>query len=499
MQAPLFEELYVISDLHIGGTKGSPIFNQSAELAALVQFLTQRTASGSIGLVIDGDFIDLLAEDLPGYVASPRDAENALQAILSHADFSQVWTTLKGFVRVAHHILVVVLGNHDLELMYPNVQEAIRQYLAEDDEAARGRIVFATSGAGYCCEVGKRDGRRASVLCVHGNEFDSWNAVSPEAMTRIVRAATLGKESQLLGEPPNPGAQMVKDVMNGIKRAWPFVDLLKPEMDGVFSILLALEPEQASALGRVLELLCKAATTGEVRVKRVLGGPSVVAPAGEQRGPDWKRGRKFEEFLGQSPTQSQLLADAWNQAAQEGISPAQLAGEEDQVLGAGRVVWNLLTYSVNRIKSGPDEALRAALADWGGGKETWDLKGACDVFDHLADIGPNASVVIAGHTHLRRQKRFSGGALYLNTGTWARLLRLDQGVLDSQTSFAPLYQAIRAGSMGAIDSLPSEVLLRQPTVAVVRLNGHAQVQAALCEFQEHEISLVANASWENVG
>lgn len=499
MQAPLFEELYVVSDLHMGGTKGLPIFDQSVELAGLVQYVTQRTPNGNLGLVIDGDFIDLLAEELPGYVASPRDAENALQAILSHAEFSQVWTKLKGFVAVARHQLVVVLGNHDLELMYPNVQEAIRQYLGGDDEAARGRIVFATSGAGYCCDVGKRDGRRASVLCVHGNEFDSWNAVSPESMTRIVRAATLGKESQLLGEPPNPGTQMVKDVMNGVKRAWPFVDLLKPEIDGVFSILLTLEPRLALSLGKVLDVQHKANTAGEERVNRVLGGPSPAATPGASRGPDWKRGRNFEAFLGQPSTQSQLLADAWKQAAQEDISPEQLAGDEDQVLGAGQVVWNLLNYTVKRVTSNPCEALRAALADWGGSPETWALTGDCEVFNHLADIGPNASVVVAGHTHLRRQKHFNGGALYLNTGTWARLLRLDTGVLDSPMTFEPLYQAMKAQTMAAIDALPSEVSLRQSTVAVVRLNGGTQVQAALCEFHERELSLVADASWENVG
>jgi hypothetical protein len=342
-------------------------------------------------------------------------------------------------------------------------------------------------------------------LCLHGNEFDSWNAVSPESMTRIVRAATLGKESQLLGEPPNPGTQMVKDVMNGVKQTWPFVDLLKPEIDGVFSILLALEPSLALSLGEVLNVKLKAATTGAERVKRVLGGPPVAAVMGVRRGPDWKRGRNFEAFLGQSATQSrllangQLLADAWNLAAHEDISPEQLAGEEEQVLGGGQVFWNLLNYAVNRVTSNPLEALRATLADWGGSPETWDLKGDCEVFNHLEDIGPHASVVIAGHTHLRRQKRLNGGALYLNTGTWARLLRLDTGILESQERFAPLYKAMTAKTVGALDSLPCEVLLRQSTVAVVRVSEYNRVQAALCEFRRHEVSSLQGVKWENLG
>jgi len=72
-------------------------------------------------------------------------------------------------------------------------------------------------------------------------------------------------------------------------------------------------------------------------------------------------------------------------------------------------------------------------------------------------------------------------------------------VLNSRESFGPLYQAMKAKTMSALDSLPAEVLVRQPTVAAVRVADGNQVRAALCEYRGKDITLVDGATWENVG
>jgi hypothetical protein len=156
MLVPLFQELYVVSDLRLGGMRGVPICDQREQFKALIDGLNRRRLGGgaTIGLVLDGDVIDSLAEALPTYVASPLDTEpKPLPALLGHAKFAPVWEGLRSFVAKPGHALVVVLGNHDLELAYPNAQDALLAYLSEgvkgadQREAVRGRVRFATTGA----------------------------------------------------------------------------------------------------------------------------------------------------------------------------------------------------------------------------------------------------------------------------------------------------------------------------------------------------------------
>ncbi len=59
---PQFEELYVISDLHLGGESGHQIFNSGAELARLIDYLKKRLPAKKLALLINGDFVDFLAE-----------------------------------------------------------------------------------------------------------------------------------------------------------------------------------------------------------------------------------------------------------------------------------------------------------------------------------------------------------------------------------------------------------------------------------------------------
>ena len=59
---PQFDELYVVSDLHLGGESGHQIFNSGAELARLIDFLRTRNPNKKLALLINGDFVDFLAE-----------------------------------------------------------------------------------------------------------------------------------------------------------------------------------------------------------------------------------------------------------------------------------------------------------------------------------------------------------------------------------------------------------------------------------------------------
>ena len=65
-----YDELYVVSDLHMGGeikvkngvTKNLQIFNKGDQLADFIKYLTQIDDK-KVGLVLNGDIVDFLAEE----------------------------------------------------------------------------------------------------------------------------------------------------------------------------------------------------------------------------------------------------------------------------------------------------------------------------------------------------------------------------------------------------------------------------------------------------
>ncbi|HEY5958227.1 MAG TPA: hypothetical protein VIV60_16800, partial [Polyangiaceae bacterium] len=72
--------------------------------------------------------------------------------------------------------------------------------------------------------------------------------------------------------------------------------------------------------------------------------------------------------------------------------------------------------------------------------------------------------------------------LYLNTGTWIRLMQLSKADCDP-ARFDVVYQALLARSMQALDALGPNTLLKQKTVAVVRPTEDVRgIEAAICEF-----------------
>lgn len=57
-----FDEIFVISDLHLGGVPGHRIFANQPELLLLLDHVRQRPGKLRVGLVINGDLVDFLAE-----------------------------------------------------------------------------------------------------------------------------------------------------------------------------------------------------------------------------------------------------------------------------------------------------------------------------------------------------------------------------------------------------------------------------------------------------
>lgn len=464
---PSFDELYVISDLHLGGAPGFQIFDSGPALARLIDHLrTGRPADREVALVINGDFVDFLAERPASYF-DPEGAVQKLDRIAGDKTaFAPVFAALKKFVSSKCRFLAITLGNHDLELALPWVRNHLLGLLSGNDEAARGRVAFAFDGSGFLCRVGG-----ATVLCVHGNEVDPWNHADHETIRRIGRDAQQGRPL----DPwiPNAGTQLVVDVINGIKGRYPFVDLLKPEARAVVPTLLALAPDQRDRIAGIAASVRRLAWDAARRATGFLGEEeygAAGAPAALPAGEEWvEPGGDFAARLSRSGREAyaDALLSETEQRLSTGVQPLALVSRDSHAEYLGVVSsFNAAVRGRGRV-----EVLREAFQELGS-----DRSFEPDVEDETyrkldEQVGGGIDFLLSGHTHLERalpRKRARG--CYFNTGTWVRRIRLTRDMLEDRARFARIYAAFDAGTTAALDAEP-ELVVRRLCVAAIWSDG----------------------------
>jgi UDP-2,3-diacylglucosamine pyrophosphatase LpxH len=461
---PQYDELYVVSDLHLGGTKGFQIFNAAAELKSLVHHLrTSVNPKKKVALVINGDFVDFLAEHPPVYF-DPIHAVDKVKRIAEDDAFAPVFEALKEFTAAKNRFLIVNLGNHDLELALPWVREHLLEILSGGVEAARGRITLAFDGSGFLCQVGK-----AKVLCVHGNEVDNWNLTDHEKIRRISRDVVQGRP--IADWIPNAGTQLVIDVMNNLKRKFPFIDLLKPEVPAVIPTLIALAPDQLTKVQAIGATAARLWWDGLRRSTGFLGREDEMAAevAAAQR----MMSSSFLPELGNTAPKmlprddSSNYADALLQETErrlsQGEQPMALIDQDRQgeYLGKWSAAWKYVRGEE------PSEVLREALEKLREDK-SFDLNNEDDTFTNLDNqIGADIDFLIAGHTHLARAlRRKKGRGWYYNSGTWIRLIRLTKEVLESKEEFQKVFETFKNGKMEDLDAHKGLVMRRLALVKI---------------------------------
>jgi predicted phosphodiesterase len=463
-----FDELHSVSDLHLGGETGRQIFAGTDELAALIDSLTGAPAERRIAFVVNGDFTDFLAEP-DAQAFDPDGATRKLARIQSDPSFKPVFAALRRFVAKPRRLLAIVVGNHDIELVLPDVREALVESLAGGDDAARGRIALCLDGVGFLADVGGR-----SVLCIHGNDVDTWNATDYEHLRRLAQ----DRQAGLSVEPwtPNAGSKMVIEVMNGIKRSLPFVDLLKPETNAVVPILMALDQ---GTVARLRGAASVAARLIHDTVWRKVGllSEEEEAPTGASAAvtvdplADLLRDHLSRTTSAPAPQSVELLRRT-EDLFRRGTDPLTLlGGNADQQLGFGDAV---LDWIRGRSKV---EILREALEPVQTDK-SFDPLAEDDTFRNVcARASSRHAFVVTGHTHLERTLQREGGGRYFNTGTWARLIRIPKAKLETEAAFKPVFEALQLSTIEKLDEVDG-LVERRPAVASVWTEG-SSVRGAL--------------------
>lgn len=472
---PAFDHLYVISDLHMGGEAEFKIFHQAPRLAAFIDHVASQAKDGAeVALVLNGDVVDFLAEPKETCVAVSEDrAKYHIDRILRDEGFKPVFDALTRFVARKHTHLVVVIGNHDIELALPVVQRRITEVLTDARDYRRRRITFATAGAGYACLVGG-----VRVFCTHGNEFDDLNFVDTELLRQLARLMNEGRELDKTHLAPNAGSRVVVEVMNKIKSEWPFIDLLKPIKVSVFNWLEALAAEGAerpSIDWSSLAVSSAGAGIGHLHRHHLLGDEDRLSMPTQMVSSLWS--------TGPAPTEDDLL----RRADLDTLGPTVLVSEAGEVLGwreTASKVWDVLMHAPARV------SLHAFMELFAEDREPrYQLRQADKQFEALLAEHVGPGVVVAGHTHRAKFLPMGEERLYLNTGTWIDLLRVTQATVSEH------YEAVHAALMrktwaelrrATLGPGGPSLLYTFTTAARIRRLDNGDVVAGLVEIREAE-------------
>lgn len=479
-------EVYLISDLHLGGAqpvsddpddRGFRICTHGRELAQFVSALADKPEP--IELIVNGDMVDFLAEEDEGggwtpFVVDQKTAVKKLDAII---DSDRALFEAFGKLLERGHRLVVLLGNHDVELTLP----AVRKRLAERI-GIRGNhdFLFIIDGEAYV--VGR-------ALIEHGNRYDLWNVVDYDGLRRVRSLLSRNlpiPEAYAFAAPA--GSHMVAEVLNPIKKEYRLIDLLKPETGAAIPVLMALEPGYRKILTRVAGLALK------TRKHRMASAamPSFAGDISSTGGDAWSPDGFASDSSSLAPPAdalSTVMREVMGAEADLILSAASarpdFAGDistfetVDRAVGLARMLLSKEGAGVDSRLPSLLAAVRSLQNDTSFARDTENAPEYLDAAIDLAKSG--FDYVIFGHTHIARDVKLYGAARYLNSGTWADLIRFPSEILQGseQQAHDGLRAFVEDMGKGRLRAWTSFT----PTYVKLTVDGDGSVRdVTLCDY-----------------
>jgi len=380
----------VVSDVHLGNGGVYDIYAGGAALPALIR----RAPGPDLHLLLNGDAVDFLLSDDPLGIELGQ-AVRAAEAIVQHPESRAVFEAIGAHLALGGQA-TVRLGNHDVELAIPEVQQTLRAATGQPPEIA-ARLRFEDGETPGVLTVGG-----VRVLYTHGEHNDPWNRVDYPQLNDDARWSKFRHP---------PGSELVKNILNPLKRDYGmrFADLLKPDFHGAVMAGLAVDPSavRVASPKEVAGLVA--------RLVRQRLGPATFGPGDEDS----------VDVIG--PLED--IADA-----------ADLTDEERELLAA-LLSPGPATFSAGDAEdSATQKVLKAALRTYARAHRSL-AKGLAEAYFSLEPDSREweeaqrlaqkyeAEVVLIGHTHAARFRE-DEGVVYANTGTWIGLMRLP----DSEAS-----------------------------------------------------------------
>ena len=368
------KDLIIISDIHLSVERGRGLFRADDELADFLSWIYKETTDCLV--VLNGDILDFLVGENSSETITVENAKQKVKTIIEK--HSEVFDGLKELANSPHHQLVILSGNHDPELSNPIVQLVVEKRLG--DTNFKNNIRWVTGGYAFLTMVGD-----CQILIEHGDLFDDFNRVDYGELHR-----TTAHLSRMLGfdkyQPP-PGSKIVEN-LSPLRQKYPWIDYIKPLSTGTFPLIWAFAEQELSP---------KQSRMFKDVIINGLGG-----------GSNWFV-RKIKEFIGDSP----LLAEGDEE--EEAFAEWRMS----QIYPAPTTITN--DHAIQLIRqlkkvSGKDRSFDVESPETNAFKEKYLKKYAEQ---------KQISAVIHGHTHSAKSYVIGNSELlYLNSGTWGRLLQL---------------------------------------------------------------------------
>jgi UDP-2,3-diacylglucosamine pyrophosphatase LpxH len=368
------DEIIVISDLHLAPERGTGLFQADQELAGFLRWLA-RPAARRIHVVVAGDLLDYLVPETQGErveIFNPENAPRRARSIIDH--HPEVFDALSEVAQSPDHRLLILGGNHDPEIILPDVQQVIEERLAT--AASQRPPQWLVNGEAARFSLGA-----ARISIEHGDLFDDWNRIDRDKLRRALGRITRGFPREHGFQAP-PGSQLVVDFVNELRPRFPWVDYLKPEREAVIPILNQFLPlHRRIDLRRALEPWLRYQGNAFETL-----GLKMLSPVALIRGPAPATTRR-QKLAGWLELQRQLaLRHLREQKRRQLIERLREASAEDGY------------FDLEHLDETADEC--ACLLDQG------------------------TDLLIQGHTHAAKAYKLGERGLYINAGTWVQLLAL---------------------------------------------------------------------------
>jgi UDP-2,3-diacylglucosamine pyrophosphatase LpxH len=426
----------IISDLHLGNGGPYDVFEGGEALPALLD----KLGGAGLRVLVNGDGFDFLMNEDPLELDEARAVMQA-RAIAANPPSAAVLAAF-GRVLARGGEVTIRLGNHDIELALPAVQEVFRGALAVSPDIA-SRLVLEHSDEPEILEVSG-----ARVLVTHGEQNDDWNRVDYGKLLAVDASYRYA-----------PGSVLVKKILNAGVRDYGmrFLSLLKPDFQGAALSAIAIDPTVAKEIwsGSSMSML--------YQLYRRKGMAFTFAEEAQEPEPDFGLNERLVT-AGLSADEQELLETLLDEGRVQSFS------EEDEGM----------------LKRARAKIARAALSAYAGiqrkltgsqGDAYFELAPTKDEWAEAERLAGKykVSAVIIGHTHAARWRQ-EKGLLYANTGTWIGLMRLPSVAAPDETWIAFLDELRKNKALAPEKQRLAKIDRR---FTAVLIEPHAQGGAAL--------------------
>jgi UDP-2,3-diacylglucosamine pyrophosphatase LpxH len=398
-------------------------------------------------LVILGDFFDFLQVELeeePGAGATSVEASVARLDRIARGHH-KVFAGLARFIAAGHHV-DVVLGNHDIELIWTPVQARFREHLAGlgtgKDIDLQARVVFHP----WIVHI------PGVLYAEHGQQYDGINSFAT-----LISPFLPGDDKALIELPI--GSFFVRYMFNYIEQIDPFADNVKPHTRyigwalrnhpvlGLFSLY-----KYAQLLARSLPKTSKL-SEAEQRERREAYWQGVLESASVDIGLPVETLVAIDE-MASIPALSSLRS----QLAAMLVRPLAPAAA---VVGGAVALHRAIRHFPSRIQWTARALAFGGLLAW---RERNLLQPATDNSDYLyarskaihellTTTGHEVPFYVFGHTHAAAHLRLGGeddSPHYFNTGTWTSIVPDTYSLLASRENFT-FVEIVRTPGLDRLD------------------------------------------------